>query len=51
MSNNDFAFVLEPLGVDVVPGSCAAPVTGPPCAIAALVIIALIINPSEVPGW
>lgn len=44
-------FNLDSLDVEVVPGSCAAAVGGGPCVIAVIVVLALIANPSEVPGW
>lgn len=43
-------FDLEALEVEVVPGSCAAEVGGPPCAvIGVVVVIALILNPDLIP--
>jgi len=51
MQDNARKFEIESLNVDVVPGSCAAAVGGGPCVIAVIVVIALISDPSNVPGW
>jgi hypothetical protein len=44
-------FEIDDLGIDIYAGGCATPVTGAACAIAALVIIALLLNPPQIPGW
>jgi hypothetical protein len=44
-------FRMDDLDIDIFPSGCATPVTGAACAIAALVIIALIINPPQIPEW
>jgi hypothetical protein len=42
---------LEDIEINAVPGTCAADVTGGACVIAVIVIIALIAQPDQVPGW
>ena len=51
MRGEAMKFEIESLDVDVVPGSCAAAVGGGPCVIAVIVVIAMIADPSNVPGW
>jgi hypothetical protein len=51
MRGETMKFEIESLDVDVVPGSCAAAVGGGPCVIAVIVVIAMIADPSNVPGW
>jgi hypothetical protein len=51
MSTKSYQMELEDIEINAVPGTCAADVTGPPCVVAVIVIIALIANPHEIPGW
>jgi hypothetical protein len=51
MRDESSVLILEDIDINAVPGHCASDVTGPPCVIAVIVVIALIAQPSEVPGW
>jgi len=51
MNKMSSPFAIDDLDIDVYAGGCATPVTGAACAVAALVIIALIMNPPQIPEW